>query len=225
MDGTPAPAPPADEPPADPPKEPGFQFITHKALFHLSGPAGPSLNRLVCVAVQIGAEVRRTGENLYSLSGGSRALVAYADWINAGESGHQCVIDAPTGVAFGIEYANPPRAVRRVAIGGDGSAHHYVRHAIDNGLTATAGPSAFRYYVEGTTAQLIRWLMAALKKTREEVLAMLGIDEATAAAEDRVALDPHAVRVQLPARVTTSDIKHDQQGRIVSVTQIEKSEG
>lgn len=218
MADTPAPAPPADDPKPCP-----FSFTLKTAVYHLSGPAGPGLDMLVASAVRLWLTVKRSGENRYLLTGRTAALIPYATWINEKNAPHKCEFDAPTGVSFNIERAGPPRGVRQVEIVGDGNTHLHVRLAIDHGLTASAGSSIYRFNVTGTTSRLVSWLMAALKKPRADVLAMLAIDEAAVVAEDRIALDPHAVRIDLPTRTTKSEIKHDAEGRIVSVVQTEET--
>lgn len=96
--------------------------------------------------------------------------------------------------------------------------------AVDMGLVVSnCDPESLRYTVTGPTANQVRFLAQMQRGTDAAALAALGITAETVAEEDRP--DVPEIKVSLPTRTTTSDIKHDNEGRIVHVTQKEASEG
>ena len=80
------------------------------------------------------------------------------------------------------------------------------------------GPFQFRVY--GSTRDFATWFGAVSGRTYAEALKELGIDEATAIAEDS---GPAPVLVDLPTRESTTSIERDQMGEIFKVTQRERS--
>jgi hypothetical protein len=213
-------APASDDPPRP------FSFRTNTAVYILSGPAGPELDRLVATAVPLHLEVSPTGDGRYRLAGASATIIPYAAWISERCAPHVCEIERPSGVVFNLRRAAPLRAARRIEVVGDAGAYEHVRRAIDHGLEVTPGMNVWRFSVTGKTSALVRWAAACLKVDAAEAMRRLALDQATIDREDAIADDPATVRVEvaLPTRRTTTDITRSATGDIVNVVQRETSE-
>ncbi|WP_088285945.1 hypothetical protein [Ideonella sp. A 288] len=184
----------------------------------LEGPAGPVLQALVSEACAFGLAVERAGP-AYRVRGdrGTKAALA-ALAVEFGDA-YGCAPEAPPVNGVNVTATTRAKApTARTTVVHGTQAHALIAGAIDHGLTVER-IGAYRFAVNGPTVVQMRWWAAVQGVTVDEAAAVFGLKPADIAREDA----PIAVRVELPARRSESDITRNLTGDITKVVMVERT--
>ncbi len=185
----------------------------------LTGPAGLELDTVVVLLLNAGVSVEFVAAGTYRLDGPADLVFAFK--AEVGKVGLSITQEQPpAGLVSLTATVTPPGNFARSTIVHT-TVHAVVARAVDHRLkVAPVGIS--RFSVTGLTSRQMAWLVEALGRSREDVLALFEITADDVRREDAMAESQVAVNVSLPDRRSETTVtERDDDGAIKKTQTIE----